>query len=251
MSKVFDKYAQYYDLLYQDKDYSGEVNYIDGLIKRHSPGAKTLLDLGCGTGKHDHFLSLAGYNVSGVDLSPEMIDLAKTKYSSSGCSFYTGDVRDVDLKQQFDIVISLFHVISYQTNNEDVVQMLQTAKKHLKPNGLFIFDFWYGPGVLTERPVKRTKLLENDSLVVSRLAEPIMYANRNVVDVNYAVTVTDKTSKENHTLHEKHPMRYFFMPELLHFLQSNKLKYLHDEEWITGKDMSFNTWNGVIICSND
>ena len=50
-----------------------------------------------------------------------------------------------------------------------------TAAKHLKPNGVFIFDFWYGPGVLTDPPVVRLKRLENEEIEVLRIAEPVMH----------------------------------------------------------------------------
>ena len=74
---IFKRYAQYYDLLYSAKDYKGEVQYIDALIKKYTGTAKSILDLGCGTGKHDFILAERNYRVSGVDLSEAMISIAK------------------------------------------------------------------------------------------------------------------------------------------------------------------------------
>ena len=54
---VFKDYSNYYDLLYSDKDYEAEADYIDHLIQKNNPGAKTILNLGCGTGKHDFLLA--------------------------------------------------------------------------------------------------------------------------------------------------------------------------------------------------
>ena len=67
---VFDRYAQYYDLFYREKDYRGEVDYVDALIKRYATNdARTILDLGCGTGGHAVLLAQKGYHVTGVDRS--------------------------------------------------------------------------------------------------------------------------------------------------------------------------------------
>ena len=73
---VFGKYAKYYDLLYQDKNYSKEADYIDRLIKTYHPESKTILDLGCGTGRHDILLAEKGFFLTGVDSSKEMLSAA-------------------------------------------------------------------------------------------------------------------------------------------------------------------------------
>ena len=69
MENVFAKYSEYYDLIYTDKDYQKEVDYIDQLIQKYHPKAKTILDLGCGTGVHANLLAAKGYRVMGIDLS--------------------------------------------------------------------------------------------------------------------------------------------------------------------------------------
>src|SRR5882672_7975309 len=109
---VFKDYSAYYDLLYKDKDYAGEAAYIHDLIQRNSPGARTVLNLGCGTGNHDFLLADHGY---------EMIGLARRKAEDGrrgGLSFQVGDARTAELGKTFDVVISLFHVMSYQVTNE-------------------------------------------------------------------------------------------------------------------------------------
>ena len=55
--KVFEEYSKYYDLLYQDKDYEGEVEYIIDLIEKYAPKTASVLELGCGTGKHAKFIT--------------------------------------------------------------------------------------------------------------------------------------------------------------------------------------------------
>ena len=77
--KAFGNYSRYYNLLYKDKDYKGEAGFIHDLIQKYSPGAKSILDLGCGTGRHDLLLAEKGYAITGVDMSEEMLLIARSQ----------------------------------------------------------------------------------------------------------------------------------------------------------------------------
>jgi predicted TPR repeat methyltransferase len=70
---VFGAYSNYYDLLYEDKNYSKEVEFVSSVIRRHAPGAATVLDLGCGTGIHACAFAREGYQVTGLDRSADML----------------------------------------------------------------------------------------------------------------------------------------------------------------------------------
>ena len=156
MSLIFDAYSTYYDLLYRDKDYAAESKFISEILESHIGSKKgSILELGCGTGIHAEHLSNMGFDVTGVDLSAKMIEVARSRSSktfNSKIKFAVSDVRSVRLNSKFDSVISLFHVASYQTSNFDILSMFETASTHLKSNGIFIFDCWYGPAVLSNPP---------------------------------------------------------------------------------------------------
>ncbi|MDW8288418.1 MAG: class I SAM-dependent methyltransferase, partial [Flammeovirgaceae bacterium] len=144
--KIFDIYSEYYDLLYKDKDYQKESEYIHQLIQQYHPSAQTLLNLGCGTGRHDYELAKVGYKITGIDLSDKMINKAienTPHHLKDKVKFFQGDARNSNLNEKFDVVLALFHVMSYQTTNEDISAFFNTAKNHLKPEGIFIFDCWY------------------------------------------------------------------------------------------------------------
>lgn len=244
---VFQHYARYYDLLYQDKDYPAEIAYITDKITRYQPAAKTILDLGCGTGKHACLLAEKGYDVVGIDFSESMIVLAKDRknqqQSNSQCPvFQQGDIRHLNLNKQFDVVISLFHVFSYLTANEDLTQGFQTVSRHLKPDGLLLFDFWYGPAVLAQLPEIRTKKLADDIIEVQRHARPEIHINDNIVDVNYDLSIRERSTGKIDTIREQHRMRYLFLPEVRHYLQNADLQYLFAEEWLTCCTPSVQTW---------
>ena len=146
MSKIFDAYAAYYNMLYQDKDYKQEAKYIASLMGKNDITDGSILELGSGTGKHAEEFAKMGFSVHGVDLSPEMVREANQRGNNDFVNqlyFEIGDVRSFKIDKKFDAVISLFHVISYQLKNEDILAMFNTstAAKHLKPNCVFIFDF--------------------------------------------------------------------------------------------------------------
>ena len=84
--QVFKDYAAYYDLLYKDKDYLKEVNYINNLILKYKKGSKTILEMGSGTGKHAVLLVKKNYNLVGVDFSQSMINLANKRLADENIS---------------------------------------------------------------------------------------------------------------------------------------------------------------------
>lgn len=250
---VFGTYARYYDLLYQDKNYREEAAYVHRLVQHYAPNARTILELGCGTGAHASFLAGFGYELHGVDRSADMLDRARHSLSemrpedARRLAFSSGDVRSFRLAQRFDAVISLFHVMSYQVKNEDLTASFATARAHLNPGGIFIFDCWYGPGVLTERPSPRTKRLENEEISVVRFAEPVMHPRDNLVDVNYRILVEDKKTRQVEELEETHRMRYLFEPEIDYFLSGSGLERIHAAEWMSDKKPGFDTWNVCFV----
>ena len=251
--KVFDHYATYYNLFYQNKDYVEEVRYLTDLLKIHAPDARSLLELGCGTGAHAQHLAARGYEVLGIDLSSQMLEGALERLTSLGpdvrsrLSFSKGDVRTFRSDKKFDAILSLFHVISYQITNEDLHAAFVSVKANLKPGGIFIFDCWYCPAVLTDRPEKRIKELENDLAYVTRRAEPMMRPQQNVVDVNYHITVKNKSDGQSNEFSETHPMRYLFIPEIEVICQSVGLKIVESQEWMTGRPPGFDTWGVCFV----
>ena len=75
----FGHYARYYDLLNRGKDYAAEAKLVDGLLRSAGAEQGALLDIGCGTGAHAREFAAVGWKVTGVDLSADMIALAKAK----------------------------------------------------------------------------------------------------------------------------------------------------------------------------
>jgi SAM-dependent methyltransferase len=255
MSGVFDAYAQYYDLLYRDKDYSTESEFVTECIRRAAPDASRILELGCGTGAHAAQLAQMGYEIHGVDMSAEMLYRAEARKAQLSAevaerlSFSQGDVRSVRTGQLFDVVISLFHVISYQATNEDLENTFETAAIHLPEGGIFLFDFWYGPAVMSQRPELRIKRMENDKIRVTRIAEPLVHENEKCVDVHYDIFIERRDSGEISHISEKHKMRYIFLAELERLLDSGGWSNHQVFEWLTSDVPDDNSWSAFAIAT--
>lgn len=250
---IFGRYSSYYNLLYKDKDYAGEAEYVAAHIHKHAPFAKRILELGCGTGAHAEYLARMGYTVHGVDMSEAMLACAEARKVAmppevaARLSFGVGDVRDVRTGEIYDAVISLFHVMSYQTTNADLEAAFETASVHLQPGGLLLFDFWYGPAVLTQRPEVRVKRLEDEEIKVTRIAEPVMHVNEDVVDVNYQVWIEVNESGMVEQVSETHKMRYLFLPELTRLLGLHEFTLLEVLEWLTNNAPGEKSWGVLAV----
>jgi len=240
----FTAYSRYFDLLYHDKDYIGEANYIQSLLTRHGVAQGDLLEFGSGTGKHGRLLAERGYTVHGIERSADMVAQAP---AADGFTCQQGDICTVQLGRTFDSVLSLFHVVSYQTSNTDLIAVCARAASHLGQNGLFIFDFWYSPAVYAQRPAVRVKRMADDQVEITRLAEPVLYPNDNRVDVNYTIFARDIASGTVQTTTETHPMRHFSLPEIDLLAHITGFRRLEAAEFLTGHVAGEDTWGVCVV----
>lgn len=241
---VFDAYSRYYDLLYRDKDYAAEVDYICSLLNRYGVRGRDILEFGSGTGKHGRLLAKRGYKVLGIERSAEMVAQAA---ECEGFACRQGDICTVHLGRTFDAVLSLFHVVSYQVTNAAVQAVFARAAEHLSRGGLFIFDVWYSPAVYALRPEVRVKRMSDSTVEITRIAEPIIYPNENRVDVNYTIFAKDRISGSVQTLSETHPMRHFSLPELDLVAEQTGFERLAAEEFLTGNTPGEDTWGVCVV----
>ena len=247
--EVFQDYAYYYNAFYQEKDYAAESSQLDTLLKRYGSNIKKIINYGCGTGKHDVALSKLGYRCAGIDMSPLMIDIAREniKKEKVEIDFVVADIREYEPAQKFDAVVSLFHVMSYQNSNDDILAAFRAARKALDKGGLFLFDVWYGPGVLSDQPVVRVKEIQTNQHKLIRIARPVMHDKTNVVDVCYEVLIIDKESNETKTINETHHMRYFFRPELEFYLKETDFELVDNLDCGTLDETGYDSWTSYFV----
>jgi SAM-dependent methyltransferase len=224
---------------------------VQSLLARYGKARGALLDLGCGTGRHALELARLGFSGLGIDASERMIAQARARTPpelAARLAFATGDLRSARLGRRFDAVVALFHVASYQTTNEDLAAMLATVREHLAPDGIFVCDFWYGPGVLTDPPTVRERSVTDAHRTVTRVAEPVMLPAENCVDVRYTLRVT-RAGAAAAELCETHRMRYLFLPELRWLLAGAGLGLRAAEAWLGG-ELGPGSWNAVLTAAH-
>jgi SAM-dependent methyltransferase len=248
----FAKYALCYDLLYRDKDYAAEAGYVGRLIRSAMPAARSLLEFGCGTGRHARLLCAMGFDVHGVDHSPEMVAIANASMpvAAAGSGVFTSQVGDIckaHVGRCFDAVLALFHVVSYQTTQDALRATFAAAAAHLAPGGVFIFDVWHGPAVLHQKPEARTREASDARHLVRRTARPVLDAPSKTVEVTYDMECRDTASGEVERFSEQHVMRYLFPQEVEVLAANAGLRVVRTEEFLTGAVPSPATWSVLYV----
>ncbi len=209
-------YADIYDALYKDQNFLAEANAVYALANEviQGSGKLDLLDLGCGTGNHSQYFK-NNFNVIGVDLSDEMLAIARQKVPD--VRFQQGNARTFNLDQQCDVVAMMSAVLGYQHTNEEVLATLRNVRSHLRPGGMFVFDVWYGPAILLEKPTPRLREITFDSTHLLRSMKPNLCVDKNLVTCHYKWWLPTEGKLE--TREEWHTQRYFFPNEVRLFLE--------------------------------
>ncbi len=142
ISKQFDDIAVFYDKLMAGVPYSAWTDYIQRIVKKFGRKPQWVLDLCCGTGSVSILLAKKGYHVVGVDISSEMIAVAREKARAEHVSvdFYVQDVCRLSLGSRFDLVVSLFDSLNYILDPDNLREAFQRTARHMTEDSLLIFD---------------------------------------------------------------------------------------------------------------
>ena len=143
---IYDLLAPFYDSVNGDIDYCAWADFFEEIIKREYKAGKPdlVLDLGCGTGKMTIELAKRGYDMTGVDFSPEMLDIAKNEAERCACSdkmlWLCQDMTEFELYGTVDVTVSCLDCINHLCTPKSVDQCFSLVHNYLIPDGLFIFD---------------------------------------------------------------------------------------------------------------
>jgi SAM-dependent methyltransferase len=249
---VFEDYAGWYDLFYRDKDYRAEAKFVSDVLRTAGGAGRHLLEVGCGTGAHARWLVEAGWKVLGLDRSARMLARARQRLAEvadapGSASFETGDARDFDVGQKFDAAVSLFHVMSYQAGPGELQAAMRSVRRHLHFGGLFLFDFWYGPAVLAQRPERRVRVVEDTRFQVRRTAIPTVRENEQVVEVRYDFEVTDKLTGAHRQVEELHPMRFLMPKDLGEMGGETGFALVALRAWMTEREPDEGSWSAFAL----
>lgn len=160
----YNKLAKYYDKLYNKKDYKKESKYLllEIISKNKKSSGKELLDVGCGTGNHISYFKK--YNYTGVDISKNMLSLARKKYLN--IKFYKKDMADFKFNNKYDIITCLFNSITYILTKKKLEKTLINFYNHLKIGGIVIIESSIIKELLPSFKVIRS--YENKDILIKR-----------------------------------------------------------------------------------
>lgn len=138
----YSRFAKLYDHVMQDVGYDFWIDYVERLVKRLGRAPRRVLDLACGTGNTTIPFARRGYQVEGLDLSPEMLERARAKAAAAGLDipFGQADMRSFVVAEPFDLVTCLYDSINYVLEPAELAEVCRRVRAALSPGGLFIFD---------------------------------------------------------------------------------------------------------------
>jgi SAM-dependent methyltransferase len=246
------KYSQYYDLVYSDKDYEAECDYLESLFSLFSKKPiKRILDIACGTGGHDIPLLKRGYEIVASDASRWMVQKAENKVRSLGLDhqtqFRVGDMRKIMSREKFDASICMFASLGYLTKLSDVKRTFQGVRTHLNTTGLFVFDFWNGPAVLAEKPRETTRFAKMGNLMAIRSTKPLHDPEESIVSVETRTLVLNRNRLID-DFEETHKIRYFFPTQMKLLLDECKLVLVSLHPFMKpGRTPTEHDWNVTAV----
>jgi len=138
----YQDFAYIYDDLMADVPYDQWVKFVQEKLRKYGVKGKKMLDLACGTGELSVRFAEAGFDVTGVDLSPDMLSVARAKADNHGLKIplFEQDMAELEGFGLFDVIGIFCDSLNYLQSEEQVVQTFSKVSQHLKPGGLFIFD---------------------------------------------------------------------------------------------------------------
>jgi len=113
-------------------------NLLETLFKKYNFKPQVILDIACGTGILVRELNKRNYQVIGVDISPEMIEVAKK--NTPNAEFFVEDIRSMQININADLITCAFNSLNYLLNDKQIYDAFKTINRHLKPKGYFLFD---------------------------------------------------------------------------------------------------------------
>lgn len=222
---MFSASAELYDLIYSSfKDYPAEARQLAGVIRRLHPGARTVLDVACGTAEHARLLTEEhGFEVDGLDLEPGFLRIAERKLPPG--RVHAGDMTAFELPGRYDVILCLFSSIGYAGTLEQVRRTFERFRAHLAPGGVVLVEPWFPPEAM--KPGRIDVLTaEAEGIRVCRMSRIEVEGRLSRLHFHYLLG--RETGIEH--LAEVHELGLFTVAEMLEAFAAAGLRAEHDPQ---------------------
>ena len=226
---MFTQSAQFYDALYHFKDYAAAADKLYLLIRQIRPGATTLLDVACGTGKHLQYLR-AHYRVEGLDVNAKLLEIARERCPR--IPFHKGNMVDFDLGRLFDVVTCLFSSIGYVKTVDNLEKAISSMTRHLKPGGVLFVEPWFSPQNYWTNRVT-ANFVNQPELKIAWMYVSELQGRLSIADIHYLVG----TPQGIDHFTERHEVGLFTHAEYLDAFRKCGLDVRHDPIGLFGRGM--------------
>lgn len=160
--------SPYYHILYKNRDHNEAERFINNLAQNLKlEQGSSILDLACGKGRHARMLNELGFNVLGVDLSPNSISSA-SKEKKANLEFAVHDMREVIENKSFDAIFNLFTSFGYFDSEKENLKMLNSIHTMLNDNGVLVIDFMNASKVISNLVHEEVKIVDNVKFDITR-----------------------------------------------------------------------------------
>jgi SAM-dependent methyltransferase len=179
-------HARFYDVIYASKPYGDEAQFVTRELVREGVTGGKLLDVACGTGRHATEFVTLGFQVTGVDYSPDLLELARER---EGIEVIEQDMRELDLGgATFDAVTCLFDSIGYPQTNDGVVAALEGMRRHVTDDSAVAVEFLHAPPMLASSSPVRVRRFETPAGgTLLRISETEIDAVAQIMHVDYEI----------------------------------------------------------------
>jgi len=223
--QAYEGFASIYDIFMGDIDYDGWVEYIKKIWEKYGKNPSLIAELGCGTGNITGRLAKQGYDMIGIDISEEMLSVAREKAFEEGDDilYLLQDMTEFELYGTVDVIISLCDSMNYITEDEDMLQVFKLVNNYLDPKGLFIFD------LNTEHKFKNV-LADN---TFAETTEDAAYIWENNYDEEEKINeyyvnffINDEDSGMYERVEECHYERAYSLEEIKGFIEESGMEFV-------------------------
>ncbi|MDQ3898495.1 MAG: class I SAM-dependent methyltransferase [Actinomycetota bacterium] len=221
-----------YDLLHaaRGKDYRREAEAVVARIRAHRPEARSILDVACGTGLHLAAFRDLGFDVEGVELSPEMLVVARERVP--GVALHQGDMRTFRLGRRFDAVVCLFSAIGYMTNRDDLATAVSTMRDHLADGGVLVVEPWFTPDDWHDGAVFSESAKAAD-FAAARVSRSWREGDESLIEMHYVAARPDRTWE----FREVHRMGLFTTDQQVDVFRAAGFDVAHEWPGITDRGL--------------